>query len=56
MTKLCADPANTVFVVSGDAEENIENALGHIPGLGLAASNGARISPPNYGGISRGGG
>eukprot|EP00577_Skeletonema_sp_RCC1716_P004103 CAMPEP_0113381280 /NCGR_PEP_ID=MMETSP0013_2-20120614/5211_1 /TAXON_ID=2843 ORGANISM="Skeletonema costatum, Strain 1716" /NCGR_SAMPLE_ID=MMETSP0013_2 /ASSEMBLY_ACC=CAM_ASM_000158 /LENGTH=1269 /DNA_ID=CAMNT_0000263683 /DNA_START=8 /DNA_END=3817 /DNA_ORIENTATION=- /assembly_acc=CAM_ASM_000158 len=43
---LCADPKNTVFVVSGDNKENVEQAIGHIPGLGLAASNGSCFSPP----------
>ena len=44
---LCADPCNTVFVVSGDAQETLEAALGGIPGLYLAASNGACYSPPS---------
>uniref|UniRef100_A0A7S2MWR0 Trehalose 6-phosphate phosphatase n=1 Tax=Helicotheca tamesis TaxID=374047 RepID=A0A7S2MWR0_9STRA len=35
-----------VYVVSGDAQENVESAIGHIPGLGLAASNGVCFSPP----------
>lgn len=43
---LCADPKNTVFVVSGDNKENVEHAIGHIPGLGLGASNGSCFSPP----------
>ncbi|CAB9521106.1 trehalose-phosphate synthase [Seminavis robusta] len=43
---LCQDPRNTVFVVSGDSSENVINALGHIPRLGLAVSNGAKFSPP----------
>lgn len=43
---LCADPCNTVFVVSGDAQETLEAAIGSIPGLYLAASNGACYSPP----------
>ena len=46
LTALCADPRNTVYVVSGDSSENVVNAVGHIPGLGLAASNGGRFSPP----------
>ena len=46
LTSLCSDPRNTVFVVSGDSAENVLNALGDIPGLGLAVSNGARYSPP----------
>ncbi|KAL7493464.1 hypothetical protein ACHAWT_002460 [Skeletonema menzelii] len=43
---LCSDPKNTVFVVSGDNKENVEKAIGDIPGLGLAASNGSCFSPP----------
>ncbi len=46
MNKLCADPNNIVFVVSGDSQENVEKAIGHIPGLGIAASNGACFAPP----------
>jgi len=43
---LVQDPRNVVYVVSGDAQENVENAIGHVPGLGLAASNGACFSSP----------
>jgi trehalose 6-phosphate synthase/phosphatase len=43
---LCADPRNLVYVVSGDSSENVLQAIGHIPGLGLAVSNGACFSPP----------
>mmetsp|Transcript_1714 Transcript_1714/g.2524 ORF Transcript_1714/g.2524 Transcript_1714/m.2524 type:complete len:1280 (+) Transcript_1714:278-4117(+) len=50
LTKLCEDPNNVVYVVSGDAQENVETAIGHIPGLGLAASNGVCFSPPSEGG------
>ena len=46
LTTLCADPKNTVYVVSGDSSDNVVNAVGHIPGLGLAASNGGHFSPP----------
>ncbi|KAL7552438.1 hypothetical protein ACHAWF_015709, partial [Thalassiosira exigua] len=46
LEKLCADPLNTVFVVSGDNLENVDSAIGNIPGLGLAASNGSCFSPP----------
>lgn len=44
---LCSDPKNTVYVVSGDSADNVLGALGHIPNLGLAVSNGARYSPPD---------
>jgi trehalose 6-phosphate synthase/phosphatase len=46
LVSLCNDPKNLVYVVSGDSVENVLNALGHIPNLGLAVSNGARFSPP----------
>jgi len=46
LEKLCADPQNTVFVVSGDNNENVQKAIGNIPRLGLAASNGSCFSPP----------
>ena len=46
LTQLCADARNTVYVVSGDSAENVLNALGHVPGLGLGVSNGAHFSPP----------
>jgi len=46
LTKLAADPCNTVIVVSGDAQENIEAAIGNIPNLVIAASNGACFSLP----------
>jgi trehalose 6-phosphate synthase/phosphatase len=53
LTDLCADPKNTVYVVSGDSSENVVNAIGHIPGLGLAASNGGHFSPPAPAGARR---
>ena len=43
---LCQDPKNTVYVVSGDSAENVITAIGNVPGLGLAVSNGAHFSPP----------
>jgi len=43
---LCKDPRNTVLVVSGDTQKNLEDALGNVPGLGLAHSNGACYSIP----------
>jgi trehalose 6-phosphate synthase/phosphatase len=46
LTRLCADPRNTVYVVSGDSSENVLTAIGHVPRLGLAVSNGACFSPP----------
>jgi trehalose 6-phosphate synthase/phosphatase len=46
LTRLCVDPKNTVYVVLGDSAENVLSAIGNIPGLGLAVSNGAHFSPP----------
>jgi hypothetical protein len=46
LTQICADPRNSVYVVSGDSQENLEDAMGDIPGLGLAASNGACFAHP----------
>lgn len=46
LTVLCANQNNTVYVVSGDSSENVLTAIGHVPGLGLAVSNGACFSPP----------
>ncbi|KDO20092.1 hypothetical protein SPRG_14631 [Saprolegnia parasitica CBS 223.65] len=44
LQKLCADPNNTVFIISGVSQVNLTNILGHIDGLGLAADNGALFS------------
>ncbi|ETV90852.1 trehalose-phosphatase [Aphanomyces invadans] len=41
---LCADPRNSVFVVSGVSQVNLTHVLGHIPSLGIAAHNGALFS------------
>ena len=46
LSLLCQDPKNTVYVNSGDSMENVISAIGHIPKLGLAVSNGANFSPP----------
>jgi trehalose 6-phosphate synthase/phosphatase len=50
---LCSDKRNTVLVVSGDSSENLLNAVGHIPDLGLAFSNGAKFSRPTPAGVQR---
>ena len=46
LADLCQDPRNTVLVVSGDTQKNLEGALGNIRGLGMAHSNGACYSMP----------
>jgi trehalose-6-phosphatase len=38
---LCADKRNTEFVVSGDSQENNLKVIVDVPGVGIAASNGA---------------
>lgn len=46
LIKLCADKRNIIYVVSGDTEQNIENAIGDIKGLGLASGNGGSLTNP----------
>lgn len=46
LARLCSDPMNTVYVVSGDSQQNLEVAVGNVPGLGLAASNGTCFADP----------
>jgi len=53
LTLLCQEPKNSVYVVSGDSRENVLTAVGNIPGLGLAVSNGAQYSPPTRTGEKR---
>lgn len=40
LSLLCADPRNTVFVLSGKERGDLENTLGSVRGLGLAAEHG----------------
>ncbi|KAG1712304.1 hypothetical protein DVH05_000051 [Phytophthora capsici] len=40
LTLLCADPRNTVFVLSGKERADLEKTLGSVRGLGLAAEHG----------------
>mmetsp|Transcript_29162 Transcript_29162/g.58248 ORF Transcript_29162/g.58248 Transcript_29162/m.58248 type:complete len:1101 (-) Transcript_29162:54-3356(-) len=47
LERLCEDPRNTVFVVSGVNRRELEGSLGSIPRIGLAASNGACFSWPS---------
>ncbi|KAF0683072.1 Aste57867_24852 [Aphanomyces stellatus] len=44
LNRLCSDPRNAVFVISGVSQVNLTQVLGHIPSLGLAAHNGALFS------------
>ncbi|KAF0698019.1 Aste57867_11350 [Aphanomyces stellatus] len=40
LSKLCNDPRNTVFVLSGKDRQDLERTLGSVRGLGLAAEHG----------------
>ena len=53
LQRLCSDPNNTVYIVSGDSQQNLESAIGNVPGLGLAASNGTCFADPPRGGQTR---
>lgn len=53
LQKLCADSNNTVYIVSGDSQQNLESAIGDVPGLGLAASNGTCFADTPRGGLAR---
>ena len=46
LQRMCSDPKNTIYVVSGDSQQNLEMAVGNVPGLGLAASNGTCFADP----------
>eukprot|EP00904_Undaria_pinnatifida_P002011 jgi/Undpi1/11810/HiC_scaffold_4.g01509.m1 len=53
---LCRDPRNVVFVVSGRGRDELEEAFGHIKGLGLAAEHGSWFRWPGDGeGVDDGG-
>ena len=47
LTQLCSDPRNTVFVVSGKERSALNDTLGGIPNLGLAAEHGMFYSFPS---------
>jgi len=46
LKQLCADPDNTLWVISGRDEAFLEHHLGHIPNLGLSAEHGCFIRDP----------
>lgn len=46
LKELCADPKNTVFVVSGKERHSLTKTLCHVPNLGLAAEHGMFVSWP----------
>ncbi|KAL7310863.1 hypothetical protein PS15m_010305 [Mucor circinelloides] len=47
LIKLCKDPNNVVWIVSGRSQDYLENWLGHIPNLGLSSEHGCFIRDPN---------
>eukprot|EP00752_Nemacystus_decipiens_P011628 g10323.t1 len=53
VVKLCQDKANTVFIVSGLNDKGLMQAVGAVPGLGLAANNGLAFSWPVEAGKER---
>ena len=46
LTKLCSDPKNEVYVMTGRDKETMSNFLGHIKGLGFACEHGMRTLHP----------
>ncbi|CAN0153793.1 unnamed protein product [Pylaiella littoralis] len=49
LAELCRDPRNIVFVVSGRGKDELQEAFGHIKGLGLAAEHGSFFRWPDNG-------
>ncbi|CAM9282773.1 unnamed protein product, partial [Chrysoparadoxa australica] len=49
LSELCSDSANSVFVISGRSRSEMESALGHVNGLGLAAEHGFYCRWPSSG-------
>ncbi|KAL7751763.1 hypothetical protein RI367_002762 [Sorochytrium milnesiophthora] len=47
LTKLCADPCNTVFIVSGRDAATLEEWVGGVPNLGLSAEHGCFLRYPH---------
>ncbi|ORX62446.1 hypothetical protein DM01DRAFT_1315912 [Hesseltinella vesiculosa] len=47
LEKLCRDPNNHVWVISGQDEMTLTRGLGHIQGLGLAAEQGTFLKHPH---------
>ncbi|KAI9323710.1 glycosyltransferase family 20-domain-containing protein [Dichotomocladium elegans] len=46
LERLCKDPHNHVWVVSGRDQASLDSWLGHIPGLGLSAEHGCYFRYP----------
>ncbi|KAI7858774.1 glycosyltransferase family 20-domain-containing protein [Circinella umbellata] len=47
LEKLCADPRNDVWVISGRDEAALDKWLGHIDGIGLSAEHGCFMKYPH---------
>ncbi|KAI8149805.1 glycosyltransferase family 20-domain-containing protein [Fennellomyces sp. T-0311] len=47
LEKLCADPKNDVWVISGRDEAALDKWLGHIDGIGLSAEHGCFMKYPH---------
>ena len=43
LTKLCADPKNLVYIISGRDGEFLEQHLGHLDKLGFSAEHGGFV-------------
>jgi trehalose 6-phosphate synthase/phosphatase len=48
LERLAADPGNYVVVVSGRRPQDLDNWMGSVPGLWLAAEHGALLRPPSF--------
>jgi hypothetical protein len=46
LERLCADPKNLVYIISGRDGDFLEQNLGHIKGLGMSAEHGGFMRPP----------
>ena len=46
LERLCADPKNLVYIISGRDGDFLEQHLGHIKGLGMSAEHGGFMRAP----------
>ena len=46
LERLCADPKNLVYIISGRDGDFLTQHLGHIKGLGMSAEHGGFMRPP----------
>jgi len=46
LERLCADPKNLVYIISGRDSDFLEQHLGHINGLGMSAEHGGFMRAP----------